>query len=157
MTTVPQPSPVEIVSASASRTSSRSRSPRTRDAMSSNGASRASESSAGDAAAVPLWKIKAAWNGRSGASPPPRPRPQPVRGRPTSYSDIAKAVTPVTPKKGVPGSAGEQLLEPLRVVERADQREMQRAAADHVLGDPLHVLGGDRVERRHHVVRLDGP
>ena len=39
----------------------------------------------------------------------------------------------------------EQPLEPLGVLERADDRELQ-LLADHVLRDPLNVLDGDGVE-----------
>ena len=42
----------------------------------------------------------------------------------------------------------EQLPEPVRVVERADQRELEAIVVDHVLGDPLDVLGGDLVKFR---------
>src|SRR3954462_9335007 len=50
---------------------------------------------------------------------------------------------------------GEELLEPLRVLERADQREPQRVRPDDLLRDALHVGGGDRVDRSKHLVRLD--
>src|SRR5947209_6155805 len=155
MTTVRQPRPSEIVSAIASSVSSSSRSPCTSDAMSSNGTSRASGSSAGGAAAVPLEsKIKAAWNDRSGSPPTAETTAAAPYGADPLPQISRNQVTPVTPKKGVPASDGDQLFESLGVVERADQRQVQRTAADHVPGDPLDVLGGDRVERRDHLVRL---
>ena len=52
-------------------------------------------------------------------------------------------------------SDGEELLEPLGVLERPDQREPQRVRADDLLRDALHVGRRDGVDRREHFVRLD--
>ena len=49
---------------------------------------------------------------------------------------------------------GDQLLEPLCVVERADQGESEVLAQD-VGGDTLDVLDGHGVQAREHLLRLD--
>src|SRR6185437_3196737 len=49
----------------------------------------------------------------------------------------------------------EELLELLGVVERADQRQVEPVAADHVLGDSLDVLGGDGVQALLNLLRVD--
>ena len=46
--------------------------------------------------------------------------------------------------------------EALFVVERADHGEPHPVRADHVLRDPLHVLGGDGVEPGEQLLRLGG-
>src|ERR671935_2945815 len=105
-TTVRQPSPVEIVSAIDSSTSSSSRSSRTRFAISSSGFRRASD---GDA--LPLSRTRGnamgapdGWNIDE--------RRNPAEGR---APHIAGGAAPRITRKGDP--LGEQLLEPVRVVE----------------------------------------
>src|SRR5436190_11120964 len=65
---------------------------------------------------------------------------------PTTRSFTARLSASRAGRSHAPRLDGEQLLEPRRIVERADQRQVEPAAED-VLRDPLHVLDRDRVER----------
>ena len=53
-------------------------------------------------------------------------------------------------------ASGQQLLEAIGVVERADDCEPQGVVGDEVLGDALYVLRSDRAQPREHLAGYRG-
>src|SRR5438552_3803359 len=97
----------------------------------------------------PLWRAAADAIGRQSRDP--------CFHRTESWS-IARRISvnpPVSDENWKAGTLGQQSFEPLGLVERADQRELEPPASDHVLRDLLDVLGGHRVETVLDLLRID--
>src|SRR5262249_42588622 len=70
-------------------------------------------------------------------------------------SEEPSAVVGATGSRDIVGRlGGEQLLEASRVVERADEREVEPLVLEEVLRDALDVLDGDLVEPREQLVGI---
>src|SRR5919201_3909243 len=130
--------PVAIVSAIELSTSSSSRSSRTRFVISSSGRSGAS-----GVAPRPVSRTR----GRIACLPITWKAMKPQSGRRPDVLILFRARPRRIARTGYARTLREQLLEPLRVVERADHREIQASPVDHVLRDALDVF-------RSHLVQL---